>query len=290
MELNACEIVYNDSGINFVARTSENNGVVAKVKPVEGKKPQPAGVITCAGSGSILSSFVQYKPFYSGRDLYILTPMRDMRLEEKLFYCHCIKMNAYRYGYGRQANKTLKDIDLPLLPDWLKDFTIDYSPITTRIRHCDLPLNTNKWKKFKVGELFDCSTTKTFSHDKSGDIPYITRSGINNGFSGFIAADKPNPANCITIGAEGIVAFYQNKDFASGIKIYTLRHESLNQYNALFICTVLNCYRYKYSYGRARVLDKIREEIIKLPATADGKPDWKFMEHYVKSLPYSDRI
>lgn len=30
--------------------------------------------------------------------------------------------------------------------------------------------------------------------------------------------------------------------------------------------------------------------IIRLPQTSDGKPDWEWMENYMKSLPYSDRV
>jgi len=29
---------------------------------------------------------------------------------------------------------------------------------------------------------------------------------------------------------------------------------------------------------------------IKLPVKKDGSPDWKFMEDYIKSLPYSKNI
>jgi hypothetical protein len=29
---------------------------------------------------------------------------------------------------------------------------------------------------------------------------------------------------------------------------------------------------------------------IKLPIKSDGSPDWKFMENYIKSLPYSANI
>ena len=150
LELNACEITGDDDGVNFVARTAENNGVVAKVKPIDGKTPQPAGSITCAGGGSVLSTFVQDKPFYSGRDLYILTPKLPMSLEEKLFYCHAIKMNAYRYGYGRQANRTLKDINLPPLPKWMKNYKVDYAPITTNVKCKDLPIDIAKWKEFQL--------------------------------------------------------------------------------------------------------------------------------------------
>jgi len=34
----------------------------------------------------------------------------------------CIKANDYRYNFGRQANKTLKDIDVPaIVPLWAGD-------------------------------------------------------------------------------------------------------------------------------------------------------------------------
>ena len=64
---------------------------------------------------------------------------------------------------------------------------------------------------------------------------------------------------------------------------------------------------FKYSYGRTISSEKYLTTIIKLPVkhNADGTifiddehtyseegyvPDWQFMEDYIKSLPYGDRI
>ena len=87
MELNACiEAEPGDTeAINFFARTESNNGVSARVKPVEGKAPQPAGIITCAGGRSVLSTFLQDEPLYSGRNLYLLIPFYPMSKLAKLF-------------------------------------------------------------------------------------------------------------------------------------------------------------------------------------------------------------
>jgi len=49
-------------------------------------------------------------------------------------------------------------------------------------------------------------------------------------------------------------------------------------------------YKYRFGYGRKWTLEKMRETVLVLPTTSDGKPDWEFMENYIKSLPYSDRI
>ena len=116
MELDACiEAEPNDpEAVNFVARTEANNGVSARVKLVDGKEPQPAGLITCAGGGSVLSTFLQEEPFYSGRDLYLLIPLYPMSKLAKLFCITVIKANKYRYSYGRQANITLPYLELML--------------------------------------------------------------------------------------------------------------------------------------------------------------------------------
>lgn len=119
LELNRLE--WDPKGINFVSRTARNNGVSAKVKRLPSVKPLPAGCLTVAGGGSVLETFVQSEPFYSGRDLYYLTPRVELTLEEKLYYCMAIRANKYRFNYGRQANRTLKDLLIPdrsEIPKW----------------------------------------------------------------------------------------------------------------------------------------------------------------------------
>ena len=64
---------------------------------------------------------------------------------------------------------------------------------------------------------------------------------------------------------------------------------AFNKYIALFICAVLRQEKYRYSYGRKWVLESMKSTIIKLPEKS-GKPDWCYMENYMKSLPYGDRI
>jgi hypothetical protein len=298
LELNACEITKDKDGINFVARTAENNGVVAKVKPIENKTPQSAGVLTCASGGSVLSTFVQTEPFYSGRDLYILTPKNDMRLEEKLFYCHSIKMNAYRYRYGRQANKTLKDIELPELPDWLKAYTMDYSRIETKIGRKKLPLDIEKWGKFKIGSLFtieNCKCSNASQLADGNDIYYIGAKKNDNGIMKKAAynTDLITKGNCIVFicDGQGSVGYsnYMNIDFIGSTTLSVGYNNNLNKYVGLFIVAILDLERPKYSYGR-KYRKYLSETVIKLPMDKNGEPDWLFMENYIKALLYSDKI
>ena len=123
--VNCVETDKNDpDAVAFVSRTESNNGISAYVKPVQGVEPQPKDTITVAGGGSVLATFLQTQPFYSGRDLYLLYPKCCISNKAKLFLVTIIKANKYRYNYGRQANVTLPSLKLKLpvtadgKPDW----------------------------------------------------------------------------------------------------------------------------------------------------------------------------
>ena len=108
------------NGINLVSRTTQNNGVSAKVARTN-DEPFAAGCISVAlgSQGGVLESSVQIEPFYTARDVAVLTAKCSMSLEEKLFYCLAIKLHKFRYNFGRQANRTLGSLKLPPLPSWV---------------------------------------------------------------------------------------------------------------------------------------------------------------------------
>jgi len=292
------------SEINFVSRTGENNGVTERTKKIDTVAPFPAGLLTVALGGSVLSSFVQNKPFYTGFHVMVLEPKHEMRLEEKLFYCHCIKMNAYRYRYGRQANKTLKDIDLPELPDWLEKYAIDYSRITTKIENKKIPLGISSWKKFKIMDIFNFKRgkgiTKEEIENNAGLIPCIQSGEMNRGIIGYMNSIFINDKfhtyilapflSLARSGTSGCVNIQNKNSYVGDSTIALKLKQEANIYIYLFLETILNLERYRYTYGRKVVIEKYIEQFISLPADIEGNPDWIFMENYIKALPYSDKI
>lgn len=149
-------------------------------------------------------------------------------------------------------------------------------------------VDTTAWGEFRVGDLFICDTTLSIPSKNDlndGNLPYITRSAVNNGFSGTCGnADHLNKGQCITIGAEGFVAFWQHDDFVAGNKVYTIRHKKMNEMSGLFICAALNTLSSRYSFAEARILDKIKDEVILLPIVYEDVPDWDYMEQYMKRI------
>lgn len=286
----------NNSGINFVSRTAQDNGVVAQVCADDIVKPFQAGVITVALGGSVLSAFVQLKPFYTAFHIAVLTPKVDLTLQEKLYYCMCIQANAYRYSYGRQANKTLKDIELPdIVPECVH--TVSIVPYTTANAHSALPLSdVVSWREFELGQLFNFVKGKRLRKEDmlEGSTNYLGAISENNGIRQLIDAPAIFKANCITVNYNGSVgeAFYQSAPFwaTDDINVLYSNGWTLNKYIALFIATVIKANRYKFGYGRKWTMAKMKKSPIKLPATPQGSPDWGYMEQCIKALPYSDRI
>ena len=157
LELINCEVSHN--GIPFVSRTAANNGVVARVSPVEGIVPNPSHTLSLAGGGSVLSCFYQDEPYYSGRDLFVLSPKVEMSKNEMILYSYIISTNKYKYNYGRQANKTFQDLMLPELHE-IKlivetSLNADYKYNQQALMSSVNSLNLANWDWFVVEDLFN---------------------------------------------------------------------------------------------------------------------------------------
>lgn len=287
------DMIYSEKAeINFISRASTNNGVTGVVEELDGCPPFESGLITVALSGNgVCSTFVQTKPFYTAYHVMILRSKKDMTFDEKMYYAMCIKANAYRYAWGRQANKTLKDIELPdIIPEWVNSYKCN--PITTDIKQTSKALEIHKWKEFKSIDFFDMYAGKYYSKDdyEIGNTAYISASDSNNGVSRKISIEPIFDGNCLTIGKVGCTTYYQPVSFCATSDVTILKPKiKFNKYIGLFVATVINQEKNKWCYGRQIRLGDCQKLVIKLPSI-NNEPDWSYMENYIKSLPYSDRI
>lgn len=310
----------NKNAINFVSRTSKNNGVSAVVEKIAGEKILPAGTLSVAVGGSVLETFLQPEPYYSGYHILVLTPKNPLSDEIKLFYSACIRANKYKYNYGRQANKTLKDIQIPdisEIPTWVTEYQLPaYDTINERISSEEIKLHPSGWKIFGYNDIFDIKKgyyNKKPEHTSNGDVPFIGATRFNNGITDYYSLDdiftyektgttahdniekKIFDRNCITVvnnGASVGSAFYQDTEFTCShdVNPLYLKNHTLNKYIAFFLIALIEKERYRWCYGRKwRPARMIYSEIL-LPIDKDGAPDFEFMENYIKSLPYSASI
>lgn len=298
LELN--KLIQDPKGINFVSRTSKNNGVSAKVRPLKNKAPNPAGTISVAGGGSVMESFLQPESYYSGRDLYYLFAKVDLTDEEKLFYCACLRANKYRFNYGRQANRTLKGILIPAvssIPKWVNRTNLHQydNAKESFINNSNITVDPDNWKWFELQDLFTIKKGKrlTKANMIKGDVPFIGSIDSNNGYREFIGQQPIHSGNTITVNYNGSVAeaFFQPKPFWASDDVNVLYPKfKMNQFIALFIVTIIKTEKYRFNYGRKWHMERMNKSRIKLPSTDMGKLDYQFMESYIKSLPFSKRI
>lgn len=300
LELNRLILSDEKNGIPFISRKMGDNGVSAYVAPIDGILPNPAGELTCALSGNgVLTTFIQQRPYYTGFHIACLNPLEELSLTQLLYYCICIHANRFRFSWGRQANRTLKNILLPSLdeiPKWVYSVNLDYYYNAARpLRSEHVEFNTDGWKWYLLSDLFNIAKGKrlTKANMTQGDIPFIGSIDNNNGLSSFVGQMPIHEGNTITVNYNGSVAeaFYQPKPFWASDDVNVLYPKfSMNSAIALFIITVIRQEKYRFNYGRKWHLERMEHSQIKLPTKSDGTPDYIYMETYIKSLPFSTQI
>ena len=212
------------------------------------------------------------------------------------------------------------------LPDWeyirklikalSNRVTFDNKEIISKRRQKKIKLDVTKWKTFSYDEIFDIFNgyyNKKPEEVENGDILFIGAAGKNNGITSLhnieiielTTRDGSNNnhelskklfkgGDYMTISNDGSVgyAFYQPIDFTCSHSVtpVKLKNAKLNKYIAMFLCGLIELERHKWAYGRKWRPIRMPKSQIKLPVTINGKPDFEFMENYIKSLPYSSSL
>lgn len=303
LELNRLTVAERNTGVAFVSRRSGGNGIATFVEQIADLSPAPAGELTCALSGNgVLSTFLQEQPYYTGFHVARLLPLIPLTKAQLLYYSVCIKANRYRYSYGRQANRTLKEITIPgvdQLPDYIEAANLSrFEGLQKPITDDGSPdLNPSEWKTFTIEDLFDVRKGKrlTKAELRPGSTPFISALDNNNGLRQFIDAAPRHPAGVLTVNYNGngvAEAYYQPSPFwaSDDVNVLYPRFDGLSLLVGLFICSVIRREKYRFNYGRKWNLERMKISEIKLPVEKGGNLDIDLMERYMKTLTYSSAL
>lgn len=333
-----------DGNNNYIGAIDSNNGVANHIgqAPIH-----EGNTISLSYNGSVGEAFYQFEPYWATDDVNALySYYDDFNQYIGLFIATVLRKEKYKFSYGRKwtlENMNVSIIKLPIqhnadgtpyidsnhiysedgyVPDWqfMEDYmkSLHHKPLTTKntVRN-GLALNVDEWKEFRVGDLFSVQLSKgdiKLDDMLIGYVPLVSSGETNNGIVGYIDSAGDGKAeifskNKITVDMFGNV-YYQEDNF------YAVSHGRVNilepvfdmtKYIGLFIVSIINKEKFKYSYGRAVYSKVLCNVIIKLPIqhNPDGTPyidpnhtysedgyvpDWQFMEDYMKALPYGDRL
>ncbi|MCK6599569.1 MAG: restriction endonuclease subunit S, partial [Bdellovibrionaceae bacterium] len=269
--------INQEEGINFISRSSQNNGFMAKVERFNEIDPFEPGLITVTMGGSyLLSSFVQPEHFYTAQNIKVLRAKIEMSIEEKLFYCVAIENNRFRYhSHSREANSTFDNLlvpDLKEIPKFIKKYAASIPFKKEPLNKKNIKLNIEDWKEFELSYIFDIYSSKDENLTDSievGNVPYISSTQSNNGIASFISNEATNENNCLTVARNGSVGstFYQPLDFCASpddIRIFKPKFV-FNKFIGLFLSVLIEKEKYRYAYGRKFGTTRMKKTIIKLP-------------------------
>lgn len=300
----------------YLGAKKSDNGIMRKCAVNESMLQDGNCIVfICNGAGSVGYANYMDRPFIATTDL-VLGYADWLNEKTGLFVATVLCKERFKYSFGRKWKTHLRDtqIKLPATPDgkpdwqWMESYinSLHSEPLKTsngsKAALGTFVFDIREWHEFRVEELFD-SIYKVASYDDSElervdmwgkkTVPYVTRTDLDNSVKSLVSSTglaNIEAGNAIVIGDTTSTISYQPGPFVAGEHIIAARAEWMNKYTGLFVTCLLRQERYRYSYGRAYKLDSIRNTELRLPVTPDGKPDWQWMENYIKSLPYGDRL
>lgn len=310
---------YEPGDMPFVASGMSDNGVsclVAPLSPDDFDKGQCLTVSPLDGS-----CFWQSSDFLgrggSGASVCIL---RSEYLTERnaLFVASCVRIalsSAASYGNLYTGSKLLDAIImLPATPDGEPDwaymemymqqvldreemFAEHLASLTAEAVADGHVIDTSAWKAFKVGDLFDIQKGKrlTKADMVDGNYPFVGASAVSNGVTAFVGNDAYlHNGHCLTVCYNGSVGetFLQKEPFWASDDVNVLRpfDESVSDFALMFVAPCIRSLRRNYGYTNKWTSAKMAEDIIFLPATPDGVPDWAYMEQYMKDVMAAETL
>ena len=297
------KLEYNKGTTPYVSASDCNNGILDYIDmPAKFKgNCLTIGKVGCA-------CFYQEFDFCATADVTVLIPKISFNKHIAMFFVSVITLEQAKWSYGRQIRLgDCKELvvklpefgqkpDFNYMESYIK--SLNHKVIKTKVCSTENVILAREWQEFKLNDIFNFKKGKRLTKADmiNGEINYLGAISENNGVRQKIEAEESqvNKANCITINYNGSVgeAFYQSEPFwaSDDVNILYAKNWAMNKYNAMFIITVIKANKYRFSYGRKWTLEKMKDSIIKLPTVQPNVPDYDYMERYIKSLPYSDRI
>ncbi len=295
----------DSTGIAFVSRSSNNNGIVGYVEPYNDVKPLEAGCITVTLGGSyVLAAFLQERPFYTAQNVAVLMGKTKLSTSDKLFYCMCITKNRFRYSaFGREANRSLKDLlvpDISEIPSWVK------SAKTNEFDDADEPLIDKKVSApaldnvIRLDAIFNIRNGVVLNGIKEFDEPFpdsvmlvrpaSTHQSTKRGYisKSDISKEDIYPKNTLFVSTNGegshTYSYVSTEEFVPNSDVSVLvPKKAMPLELKLFYSTCITKNRYLFSYGRKPKGEKLKR--ILLPELQEDQS--KLVVQFVRSLKYS---
>lgn len=300
-----------------ITATDSNNGVYDYYSEVTHKNFRTVeNFISVSFLGSVF-----YHPYLASLDMKIHSvQLKNIEFNRHIahFMVIALKRTTAIFSYGDQLSSS----DLPkkkiLLPvndkdepdfDFMQSYikTLEQNKISNynnyikkRIENLQglkkiESIDKKEWIEFYIQDIF--KPTKGDQNKMSsllkGDIPLISAKNGNNGSKAFVSLNnkKMYPKESLTLNNDGDggagFSFYQPFDYLLDSHVTSLSPiNKMSKYSLLFISRCITKQRNRFGHGYAINNNRLKAFKIMLPIDSKGKPDFPFMENFMKQLEY----
>ena len=167
-------------------------------------------------------------------------------------------------------------------------------------------IDTSRWKSYRIGDLFEPVSSgfigsgrkigsATTERDESHTVPLTAAKNDNNGIMYWgRPGDFSTRTNVIAIIRDGAVStgrvFAQLEETGVYSHSYFIRVKNADVTFAtnLFLSRILETVIYpRYTRDDACIWERVRDDMIPLPAAGDGRPDWLWMDEYMSAFMHA---
>lgn len=299
----------------YISSSALNNGVdnfIGNTKNIR----EFSDCISLANSGSVGASFYHSYSFVASDHV---THLKNNNFNKYtyLFIAMLTNRLSEKYNFNREINDVRISREKILLPtndvgepdynfmeSYVKDKTLNKKAeyikyakkMVSSLSYKEISsLEEKKWESFKVLDIFDYlrGNQNNMNSLSLGDNMLISAKKTDNGLKGFYETNNSKKTtysgHCITLNNDGDggvgLAYYQPYKFLLDTHVYALySKEKISKYAYLYITLLLSKQRICFSHGHSISKGRLAKMKIMLPTDKNKKPDYVYMEQYMKNL------
>lgn len=293
----------------YVSSSAMDNGVDNFVSNEEGVR-RFSNCITIANSGSVGSSFYHPYEFVAsdhvtalGNErfsayvyLFIATitrrlsekysfnrEIKDPRLKREKIMLPVDKDNEPDYAYMEEFMKTIESKLLTRYKNYLN------AKVLQNVNGGGKTMSVKCWKVFFIEDIGEITSGRDiYDRERTeGKNPYVTATALQNGIGYFVGnTNETFTEGCLSVNRNGSVgyAFYHPYKALYGNDTRKIVTKTKNQWANFFIARAITQQKDKYGYGLKLGTQRLKKQIIMLPATKDGQPNYPYMEYYMREI------
>ena len=267
----------------LISSKGEDNGVFGFF---DIKAHYKSPIITVPRVGTIGQAYLQEINSSVDNNCLVLLPKKDLTREELLQTAFQIRLNKWKYKYGRQITPDRLKKQEIVLEDLKKDWDEFEKQITPPFQKKGKVNRPKNSKIFKLKDLL--SVTKGLGSYleglDEGKTPVISTQVPDAGVCGFYDIEPTFKAPAITIGRIMCNPSIQLKDFATvpdDMFVITPREQS----DLSFLCyvsAVIKAESWRFNYSRKVTKRKLEQLDLPLPIK-DGKIDFDYLREIAEN-------